>query len=96
MKKLQCRHDRFPIFAAPPISDRSRELTNSKNGCWLKHTPAVGLDATSTTKIFQLFFFVVHFIYALFTRRHRVPRAHINSNKFNAVLCTLIHFMNAE
>ena len=43
MKKLQCRHDRFPIFAAPPISDRSRELTNSKNGCWLKHTPAVGL-----------------------------------------------------
>ena len=30
MKKLQCRHDRFPIFAAPPISDRSRELTNSK------------------------------------------------------------------
>ena len=65
MKKLQCRHDRFPIFAAPPISDRSRELTNSKNGCWLKHTPAVGLDTTDTTKIFQLFFFGVHFIYAL-------------------------------
>lgn len=72
----------------------SRELTRKTGG--LKHTPAVGLDATSTTKIFQLFFFVVHFIYALFTRRHRVPRAHITSNKFNAVLCTLIHFMNAE
>ena len=94
MKKLQCRHDRFPIFAAPPISDRSRELTRKTGG--LKHTPAVGLDATSTTKIFQLFFFVVHFIYALFTRRHRVPRAHVNGNKFNAVLCTLIYFMNAE
>ena len=36
------------------------------------------------------------FIFVPFTRRHRVPRAHINSNKFNAVLCTLIHFMNTE
>ena len=43
MKKLQCRHDRFPIFAAPPISDRFRELANSKNSCCLKPTPAVGL-----------------------------------------------------
>ena len=51
MKKLQCRHDRFPIFAAPPISDRSREL-GCKNSS-LRHTHAVGLDATATTKIFQ-------------------------------------------
>ena len=30
MEKLQCRHAGFPIFAAPLISDRFRELTNSK------------------------------------------------------------------
>ena len=72
MKKLQCRHDRFPIFAAPPISDRS------DNG-----NPSIALHWS-------------FFIFVPFTRRHRVPRAHINSNKFNAVLCTLIHFMNAE
>ena len=79
---------------AKASSDQIHELTRKTGG--FKHTPAVGLDTTDTTKIFQLFFFVVHFIYALFTRRHRVPRAHITSNKFNAVLCTLIHFMNAE
>ena len=48
------------MSAASLISDRSRELTRKTGG--LKHTPAVGLDATSTTKIFQLFFFGVHFI----------------------------------
>ena len=87
-------HEKFSVSIASLISNRSRELTRKTGG--LKHTSAVGLDATSTTKIFQLFFFVIHFIYALFTRRHRVSRAHINSNKFNAVLCTLIQFMNTE
>ena len=31
-----------------------------------------------------------------FTRRHRLPRAHINYNKITAMLCTLIHFMNVK
>ena len=42
-KNIQDRHEQFSIFVAPLISDCSRELTNSKNSCWLKHTPAVGL-----------------------------------------------------
>ena len=69
MEKLQCRHAGFPIFAAPLISDRFRELTNSKNSCWLRHTLAVGLDAVLTTKIFQWFFrrssFLLCSIYAV-------------------------------
>ena len=41
------------MSGASPISDRFRELTR-KNSCWLKHTPAVGLDASAMTKILQL------------------------------------------
>ena len=62
-EKTARRHEQFPAYAAPLISARSRELTRKTGG--FKHTPAVGLDTTDTTKIFQLFFFVVHFIYAL-------------------------------
>ena len=69
------------MSAASLISDRSRELTRKTGG--LKHTPAVGLDATSTTKIFQLFFFVVHFIYALFNRQTRIQLAKIPFQWYN-------------
>ena len=48
---------------AKASSDQIHELTRKTGG--FKHTPAVGLDTTDTTKIFQLFFFGVHFIYAL-------------------------------
>ena len=33
----------YTHLAAPPISDRFRELTNSKSSCWFRHTPAVEL-----------------------------------------------------
>ena len=76
MEKLQCRHDGFPIFAAPLISDRFRELTRKTGG--LRHTLADGLDAAVTTKILQLSSFGVIFYFVPFTRRHRVPRMHIS------------------
>ena len=61
--RLQKEHEKFSVSVASLISDHSRELTRKTGG--FKHTPAVGLDTTDTTKIFQLFFFGVHFIYAL-------------------------------
>ena len=86
MKNFLCLLRRlFPT--APANSPANRRAQTHSRG-WARRN--------IHNEIFQLFFFVVHFIYALFTRRHRVPRAHITSNKFNAVLCTLIHFMNAE
>ena len=63
MEKLQCRHAGFPIFAAPLISDRFRELTRSDYARFDN-----GNSSTALPWSFSIF--------VPFTRRHRVPRMH--------------------
>ena len=43
MEKLQCRHAGFPIFAAPLISDRFRELTRSDYARFDNGNPSTAL-----------------------------------------------------
>ena len=80
------------MSAASLISDRFRELAR-KTGV-LKHTPAVGLDAATTTKILQLSFVGVIFCFVPFTPWHRVPHAHISYVEINVMLCTQCHYVN--